>query len=87
MDASKDATERAERIRALNERALEASMKAGAAYMDAYEEALKSMVEQQEKFAEKSPVEWARSIVEAQAEFSREMAKFYESAAREAAKQ
>lgn len=82
----KDPNERAERIRELNERALEASKKAGEAYMDAYEGALKSMVEQQEKMAEKSPVEWARSIVEAQADFSRQMARYYEWAAREAAK-
>lgn len=78
----KDAQERAERIRKLNERALEASKKAGAQYMDAYEEALKSMVEQQERYAEQSPAEWARTMIEAQAEFARGMAKFYEAAAK-----
>jgi phosphoenolpyruvate carboxylase len=79
---AQDATERAERIRELNERTLEASRRAGAAYMDAYEEALRSMVEYQEKMAETSPAEWARSMIEAQADFAREMAKFYEASAK-----
>ena len=81
-DEAKAASERAERIRQLNERALEASKKAGAAYMDAYEETLKSMVEHQERLAEMSPTEWARSMIEAQADFTREMAKFYEASAK-----
>lgn len=84
-DAS-EAQERADRIRELNERALEASKKAGEQYMDAYEEALKSMVEQQERLAEMTPLAFARSVIDAQAEFTREMAKYYEAAAKEAAK-
>jgi diphthamide biosynthesis methyltransferase len=85
MDAAKDATERAERIRALNERAVEAARRAGELYLDAYEKTLQNMVEQQERLAEKTPMDWAQGMIEAQAEYTRQMAKFYESAA-EAAK-
>jgi hypothetical protein len=81
MDPAKDAAERAERIRALNERAVEAARKAGELQMDAYEKTLQSWVEQQERFADKTPMDWAQSMIEAQAEFTRQMAKFYESAA------
>ena len=83
----KEARERAERIRELNERAFEASKKAGANYMAAYEDALKNMVEQQEKIAAMTPLEFSRSVTEAQEEFAREMAKYYQSAAKDAPKQ
>src|SRR4051794_33186872 len=81
MDPAKDAEARAERIRALNERAVEAARKAGELQLDAYEKTLQTWVEQQEQFVDKTPADWAQSMIDAQAEYSRQMAKFYESAA------
>jgi phosphoenolpyruvate carboxylase len=75
-----------ERIRELNERAIEGARQAGSIYLDAYEQALKSIVEQQERLAEATPVEWVRTVIEAQAEFTREMGNLYASAVREAFK-
>ena len=85
MDPAKIAAERAERIRALQERAVEAARKAGELQMDAYEKSLQTWVEQQERFADKTPADWAQSMIDGQAEHSRQMAQFYQSAA-EAAK-
>ncbi len=75
--------EATERIRQLNERAIDAGRKAGGAYLDAYERALKSIVDYQERLAGASQVDWIRNVIEAQAEFTREVGNMYASAARE----
>jgi diphthamide biosynthesis methyltransferase len=77
---------RIDRIRELNERALEAAQKAGELYVEAYGEALKSMCEQQERLAGTTPIDWTVNMIEAQAEFTREMAKLYAAAAAQASK-
>jgi hypothetical protein len=72
-----------ERIRELNERILEGARKAGGAYLDAYEKALESIADYQERVAKQSDVEWVSTIVDAQARFTRELTKLYVSTGRE----
>jgi hypothetical protein len=72
-----------ERIRDLNERILEAARKAGGAYLDAYEKALESIADYQERVAKQSDVEWISTIVDSQARFTRELTKLYVSTGRD----
>jgi hypothetical protein len=72
-----------ERIRELNEQILDAGKKAGGAYLDAYEKALKSIADYQEQVAKQTDVEWVSTIVDAQARFTRELTKVYVSTGRE----
>jgi hypothetical protein len=71
-----------ERIRDLNERIVEASKKAGGAYLDTYEKALESIADYQETVAKRSDIDWVSTIVEAQAKFTRELTKVYISTGR-----
>jgi hypothetical protein len=75
--------EAAERVRDLNERIIEASRKAGKAYLDAYEASLKSVADYQQKVADATPVEWFSTLMNAQAEFTREAAKAVTASTRE----
>jgi hypothetical protein len=72
-----------ERIRDLNEQIVEASKKAGGAYLDAYETALKSIADYQEGVAKQTDVEWVSTVVDAQARFTRELTKLYVNTGRE----
>jgi DNA-binding ferritin-like protein len=78
--------EAAERIRSLNERIIEAARKAGGTYLDAYEKSLRSIAEYEEKVAETTPVEWLGALLNAQADFVREVAKAATASAREVLK-
>jgi hypothetical protein len=75
--------ETTERIRDLNEQIIGAAKKAGGAYLDAYEKALKSIADYQEQVAKQTDVEWVSTIVDAQARFTRELTKLYVSTGRE----
>jgi hypothetical protein len=75
--------EAAERIRDLNERIIEASRKAGKAYLDAYETFLRGIADYQQKVAGASQVEWFSALMNAQADFTREVAKAATRSARE----
>jgi hypothetical protein len=72
----------AERIREVNERIIESSRKAGTTYLDLYEKTLNSIADYQEKVGEQSQVDWVTTIANTQAEFTRELASAYSSAAR-----
>jgi hypothetical protein len=72
-----------ERVRELNERILEGAKKAGGAYLDVYEKALQSIADSQEAVAKQTDVEWISTVVDAQARFTRELAKLYVSTGRE----
>jgi hypothetical protein len=81
--AANDTTEAAaDRIRDLNERIIESSKKAGNTYLDIYEKTLNSIADYQEKVGEKSDVDWVSTIANAQADFTRNLAGAYTSAAR-----
>jgi hypothetical protein len=71
----------AERLRQLNERIIEAGRKAGGSYLDVYEQSLRTMADLSER-AGQSQVEWVTAVVNAQADFMREMAKTYAAARR-----
>ena len=71
------ADETTKRIRDFNERVIDAGKKAGGAYLDAYEKAAQSLVDYQEQVARQTDVEWVSTIVDAQAKFTRELAKVY----------
>jgi hypothetical protein len=72
-----------ERIRDLNERILESSKKAGSAYLDAYEKALKSIADYQQSVARQTDVDWVSTVVDAQARFTRELTSLYVNTGRE----
>jgi hypothetical protein len=78
--------ETTERIRDLNERILDASRKAGGAYLDAYEKALQSIADYQEQVAKQTDVDWISTIVDAQARFTRELTNLYVATGRELVK-
>jgi hypothetical protein len=72
-----------ERIRDLNEQIVDAAKKAGGAYLQAYEKALESIADYQQNAARHTDIEWVSTVVDAQARFTRELAKLYVSAGRE----
>jgi hypothetical protein len=81
---AKTATEATtEQVRGLNERMMDAGKRAGYAYLDAYEKALKSIADYQPKMAESTGVEWVSNIADAQARFTRNFADLYVSTGRE----
>ena len=51
-------------------------------YLDLYEKTLNSIADYQDKVGEQSQVEWVTTIANAQANFTRELATAYSSAAR-----
>ncbi len=80
------AEETVDRIRELNERIVENARKAGNTYLDAYESMLNTVVSYQEGLANATPVDWVQSMLEAQANFTREIGNLYASTARDALK-
>jgi hypothetical protein len=81
--STSDADATAERIRQLNEDILAFGRQAGQSFLDAYETTLKTFAEYQDKVADASQVDWVTSVARAQANFTREMASLYTSAARD----
>ena len=76
----------ADRARALNDQIIEASRKAGRGYLDVYERSLESIAASQEKLAkstEETPAEWVATLLNAQAEFTRDTGKVVTSYYRE----
>lgn len=65
------------RITDLNEQIVDASKKAGGAYLDAYERTLGSIAGHQEQVANQSDVEWISTVVDAQAKYTRELTELY----------
>ena len=75
-----------ERIRALNERIIESAKAAGQASLDAYEKALQSLVDFEQKAAKASQLEWVTAVASAHAKFVQDVSAAYVNAAREALK-
>lgn len=76
----------AERIRKLNEQILGTARESGLAWLDVYEKTLKSVADMQQSAGEASHVQWFSGMAAAQANFTREMAETYASAARQLVK-
>jgi hypothetical protein len=72
------------RIRELNERAIAAARQAGGGALDAYEAALESMVSLEQRLAGASQIDWIKAVVNAQADFTKNIGSAYVQAARNA---
>jgi GTP cyclohydrolase III len=75
--------EAADRIRNLNERLIESAKTAGNTTLDAYEKALRSLVDFEEKVAGASQLEWVSALAQTHAAFVRDVSSAYTRAARE----
>jgi len=75
-----DATQR---IRDLNERIIESSKTAGLVTLDAYEKALSSIAEFEEKVASATQLDWVSALATTHAKFINEISSAYTKAARE----
>jgi hypothetical protein len=73
----------AERIRDLNERIIESSKAAGLTSLDAYEKALKSLVDFEQKVAGASQLDWVSALASTYATFVQDVSSAYTKAARD----
>lgn len=71
-----------EQVKELNEQFLATARKAGNLYLDAYEKAVDRTVDLEQKLAGMTQQEWLRSIIEAQADVTRELTSSYTTVAR-----
>lgn len=71
-----------EQVKELNEQFLTTARKAGNLYLDAYEKAVDRAIELELKAAGATQQEWLTTLVEAQADFARELTGSYTAAAR-----
>lgn len=71
------------RIREINENMIQAAKEAGQASLDAYENALKSLVDFQTQIADSSQIEWVSTLANMQAKFVQDISNFYVNAARD----
>jgi hypothetical protein len=78
-----DAEAASERIRELNEQALEFGRKIGIQVLEASEANLKTIADYQEKVADSVHVEWIATAARAQANLTRELANLYGTTGRE----
>ncbi len=80
VSAVEDATER---IRDLNERILTSAKLAGQTSLDAYEKALSSLVDFEQKAAGATQLDWVSAVADAHARFISEVSGAYVKASRE----
>jgi len=71
-----------EQVKELNEQVIAAARNVGSLYVDSYEKAVDRAVDLQLKVAGLTRQEWLKSLIEAQADFTREVAESYTTAAR-----
>jgi hypothetical protein len=72
-----------ERIRDLNERIIESSKTAGLVTLDAYEKALTSLAEFEEKVASATQLDWVSALATTHAKFITDVSTSYTKAARD----
>lgn len=75
--------EATQRIRDLNERLIESSKSAGLVTLDAYEKALQSLVDFEEKVASATQLDWVSALATTHAKFIADMSTSYSKAARD----
>src|SRR5574340_1291775 len=78
---SKTIDETTERIRALNEKIIEAAKQTGNLSLDTYEKTLGSLLEFEEKVGNASQLDWVAALSKAHASFISEVSNAYTSAA------
>jgi hypothetical protein len=71
-----------EQVKDLNDQFLGAARKAGNLYVDNYEKAVSKALDLELKVAGATQQEWVKSLIEAQADFAREMTESYVTTAR-----
>jgi hypothetical protein len=71
-----------EQVTALGEKAVANGKKAGSVLLDSYEKTVVALADSYVKAARSTNVEWISTVAAAQADFAREAAKSYTSAAR-----
>jgi hypothetical protein len=71
-----------EQVTAFNEKAVANSKKAGSVLLDSYEKTVVALADSYVKAAHSTNVDWISNVAAAQADFAREAAKSYTSAAR-----
>ena len=71
-----------EHVKELNEQVLAAARKLGNLYVDSYEKTVDRAIELELEVADMTQQEWIKNLIEAQADFARELADSYKSAAR-----
>ncbi len=71
-----------EHVKDFNERVVAAARKTANVYVDSYEKTVDRTIELERKFAGLTQQEWLTSLIEAQADFTREMARSYATTAR-----
>jgi hypothetical protein len=74
------------RIRDLNERLITSSKSAGLVALDAYEKALESMIDFEEKVASASQLDWVSAVAATHAKFVQDVSAAYINAARQTLK-
>ena len=74
------------RIQEMNERMIESSKSAGRVALDAYEKALKSMLDFQEKVGGASQLDWVSALATTHAQFVQDVSAAYIKATRETLK-
>jgi hypothetical protein len=74
------------RIQEMNERMIESSKSAGRVALDAYEKALQSMLDFQEKIAGASQLDWVSALAATHAQFIQDVSAAYIKATRETLK-
>jgi predicted RNA-binding Zn ribbon-like protein len=75
--------ETAARIRELNERLIESSKAAGLTTLDAYEKALASMLELEQKVAGATQLDWVGALAQTHAKFVNDITAVYTKAAKD----
>lgn len=75
--------ETTERIRGLNEKIIESSKTAGGASLDAYEKALRNMLDFESQVADASQLDWVTAVAKAHTQFVSDVTSAYTKAARE----
>ena len=81
-DAGINVTDAAQRIRELNEQILTAAKQAGGEALDAYEKALQSLVDFEQKAAGGTQLEWVAAVANAHAQFISQVSAAFLKAAR-----
>jgi hypothetical protein len=71
-----------EQVKEINEQLVEAGRKASVQYLDSYEKAVDRAIDVELKLAGLSRQEWLKTLVDAQAEITRELTEAYTKAAR-----
>ena len=75
--------ETTQRIRDLNERLIESSKSAGLVTLDAYEKALQSLADFEQKVAKASQLDWVTALAATHAKFISDLSTSYTSAVRD----